>query len=121
MQLGNKKRMENGFTLLELVIAVFIIAVMIAVVMPHLLGAGKRAQAVACEQNQRIIRAALTEYDLLHHTYPVGTTAEQLQTLLDAQILQSIPSEPDGGHYIIQDSDENQVGVSCDVHGTLGE
>jgi prepilin-type N-terminal cleavage/methylation domain-containing protein len=118
---GVDGRVDKGFTLLEMVIAVFIISVMIAVVMPHLMGAGKRAQAVACEQNQRMIRAALAQYDLLYHTYPAGTTMEQLQALKDAELLQSIPTEPNGGHYIIHDSGVNDVEVTCDVHGTLGE
>lgn len=111
---------ESGFTLLEMVVALFIISIMIAVVTPHLLGAGKNAQLVACEQNQRMIRAALTEYELLYHAYPTGSASEQLQTLKQAQLLQSIPVEPDGGHYVITDSDSNNVEVSCDVHGTLG-
>lgn len=114
-------RLEKGFTLLEMVISVFIISVMIAVVMPHLMGAGKTAQTVACEQNQRMIRAALTQYDLLYHAYPTGSTMEQLQALKDAQLLQSIPTEPDGGQYIIHDSGVTDVEVTCDVHGTLGE
>jgi prepilin-type N-terminal cleavage/methylation domain-containing protein len=110
---------EDGFSLMELVVAIFVIAVMAAVVSPHLLGIGQRAQVNACEQNQRLIRAALTEYYLIYHKYPEGTTEEQLQTLRDAKLLQSIPQEPDGGHYEIQETD-NGVEVQCDVHGELG-
>lgn len=105
---------------MEMVVAVFVVAVMIAVVTPHLIGAGSRAKAVACEQNQRMIRAALTEYQLLYNTEPQGNTSQQLQALVDAELLQSIPREPDGGTYIINDTDANQISVSCSIHGELG-
>jgi prepilin-type N-terminal cleavage/methylation domain-containing protein len=110
---------EEGFSLMELVVAIFVIAVMAAVVSPHLLGIGQRAQVNACEQNQRLIRAALTEYYLIYHKYPEGSAEQQLQTLRDAQLLQSIPEEPNGGHYEIQETG-NGVEVQCDVHGELG-
>lgn len=114
------KRASAGFTLLELTVAVFVISVMVAVTVPHLLGASQRAQTTACGENQRTIRAALTQYYLLYHAYPSGNTTQQLQILKSQQLLQSIPKEPAGGNYVIQDSDPNNVTVSCDVHGTLG-
>jgi prepilin-type N-terminal cleavage/methylation domain-containing protein len=114
-------RSESGFTLLEIVVAVFIVAVMTAVIVPHLLGAGQRAESVACEENQRVIRAALAEYDLIHNAYPTGNTMSQLEQLRNDDILQSIPTEPAGGYYIINDVDGNHVEVSCDVHGELGQ
>jgi prepilin-type N-terminal cleavage/methylation domain-containing protein len=117
----SKPHQESGFTLMEMVVAVLIVSIMVAVVMPHLLGAGKRAESSACEQNQRTIRAALNEYYMINHTYPQGNTMQQLQTLKNSEILQSIPKEPTGGNYIISDSDPNNVSVTCDVHGTLGD
>ncbi|MCL6516170.1 competence type IV pilus major pilin ComGC [Alicyclobacillus sp.] len=109
----------GGFTLLEMVVAVFVLAIMMSVVAPHVMGVGKRAEAVACEQNQRDIRAALDEYNLLYHRYPTGNTEEQLQALVDAQLLDSIPREPAGGHYQL-DTTGNAAVVNCDVHGVLG-
>lgn len=111
---------DRGFTLMELVVSVFIIAVMTAVVTPHLLSAGKRAQTAACEENQRTIRAALSEYDLLYHGYPTGNSMQQLQLLQSSNILTTVPVDPSGGNYVINDSDVNNVQVSCDVDGTLG-
>lgn len=110
---------QAGFTLLEMVVAVFVLAVMMSVVAPHVLGVGKRAESVACEQNQRDIRAALDEYHLIHHQYPAGNTDEQLQALVDEQLLDSIPREPAGGHYTL-DTTGNEAVVNCDVHGALG-
>ncbi|GMA52371.1 hypothetical protein GCM10025857_37280 [Alicyclobacillus contaminans] len=110
---------DGGFTLVELVVAVFIVAVMAAIVTPHLLGIGQQAESKACEQNQRMIRAALSEYYLLHHAYPSGTAEEQLSELVQDKLLQSVPQEPSGGHYVITENGDD-VEVSCDVHGELG-
>jgi len=115
-----KRNSDAGFTLMEMVVAVLVVAIMTAIVMPHLLGAGKRAQAEACGQNQREIRAALIEYDLEHGNYPVGSSIEQLQSLVSDQVLDSIPIEPDGGNYIITDTNTSNVIVSCSIHGTIG-
>jgi prepilin-type N-terminal cleavage/methylation domain-containing protein len=117
---SKRPNQEQGFTLMELVVAVFVISVLIAVTMPHLLGASQRAETTACEENQRTIRAALTEYYLLYHTYPSGNSMQQLQTLVSQQLLESIPKDPGGGNYVISDADANNVVVSCDVHGILG-
>jgi prepilin-type N-terminal cleavage/methylation domain-containing protein len=110
----------RGFTLMEMVVAVLIVSIMLAAIMPHLLGAGQRTEAAACEQNQRTIRAALTEYYMVNHSYPAGNTTQQLQLLKSSQILQSVPTEPSGGNYIINDTDVNNVVVSCSEHGELG-
>ncbi|MCL6637655.1 MAG: type II secretion system GspH family protein [Alicyclobacillus sp.] len=110
---------SQGFTLLEMVVAVSVLAVMMAVAAPHVVGVGQRAEAVACEQNQRQIRAALAEYQLIYHTYPTGDTNTQLQALVNAQLLDAVPAEPAGGHYQIT-INGSQAGVTCDVHGTLG-
>lgn len=111
---------EKGFTLMELVVCVLIISIMTAVLLPHLLGAGKRTEVTACEENQRLIRGALTEYYMVNHSYPNGNSLAQLTTLRDSEILQSIPKDPSGGNYVINDVDMNNVTVSCDVHGMLG-
>lgn len=110
----------HAFTLLEMMIAVFVISIMIAIVTPQLMSAGQRAQVVACEQNQRMIRGSLDEYYLLNHTYPAGDTNQQLQALVSSQLLSAVPIDPDGGNFIINDTDPNNVVVSSSVDGELG-
>lgn len=111
---------ESGFTLIEMVVAVLVVSIMVAVVAPHIVGAGARAQQVASTEDQQMIRSALAEYDLIHGAYPSGTTAEQLQTLVDGQLLDSVPQDPSGGTFIINDTDPNNVIVSSSVYGALG-
>lgn len=112
---------DHGFSLVEMVVAISVFAVMMAVVIPHLLGIGVKAQAIACEQNQRMIRAALSEYYLEYHAYPSGDSETQLQALVTDGLLDSVPKDPSGGSYTISDTDPNAVSVSCSVHGPLGD
>lgn len=111
---------DLGFTLMEMVVAVFIVGVMTAVAAPVLAQTGKRAKVTASEQNQRTIRAALSEYYLLHNAYPTGNTTEQLNALVSGQLLEEVPVDPSGGTYIITDSDPNNVVVASSVDGVLG-
>lgn len=112
-------RSDNGFTLLEMVVAVLIVSIMVAVVTPQLAGISKHAEETACAENQGTIRAALAEYHLLHHDYPAGESLAQLQALVDDGELQTIPQDSSGGSYQISESGDT-VSVSCSVHGTLG-
>lgn len=110
---------DDGFTLMELIVAVFVVSVMTAVVLPHLVGISDRANHVACEQNEHTIKSALTEYYLIHDSVPAGDTDLQLQALVQDGLLQSVPAEPSGGVYTINDSDPNHIEVDCSVHGKL--
>jgi prepilin-type N-terminal cleavage/methylation domain-containing protein len=108
----NVKEAETGFTLLEMVVAVSVLAVMMAVVAPHVFGIGQRVQATAREQNERTIEAALNEYYMIYHHYPSGDSEAQLQALKDAELLASIPQDPAGGEYEITEDADGGVHVS---------
>lgn len=114
-----KLRHNAAFTLLEMVIAVLIVSIMVAVVAPHLTGISQQAEVTACTENQQSIRAALTEYDLEHHQYPDGNSAQQLQALVADSLLQSVPKDPSGGTYTIETTSSGAEEVSCSKHGSL--
>lgn len=113
---------EQGFTLIELAVAVFVISILIAIALPNLRGAGEKAQGVTCEGNQRLVRAQLENFYLTEKSYPIGVTdAERLQKMLDLKYLQAKPSCPTGGDYnITVASDSTSVTVECSEHGALG-
>ncbi len=134
---------QSGFTLIEMVIALFIVSVVMAIALPNLQTAGANAAQTGCEGNQKMIRAALTEYYLANHQYPPETdTAGILQDLKDNGYIDSTPKCPSGGEYMISytpvststtgtsttgtsssgtsTATEQQVIVSCSVHGELG-
>ena len=114
---------EHGFTLVEMVVALFIASAIMAVAIPNLQAAGARAAATGCEANQKMIRAALAEYDLDNHHFPQETTvAGDLADLKQAGYLDSTPTCPSGGTYIITVSpDGTTATVACSVHGELGD
>ncbi len=103
---------NHGFTLIEMMVAVFVVSIMVSVIAPHLLGAGKNAEQTANDQNERTIRSALQEYYLIHNEMPLGNTSDQLNTLVTDELLDSVPKSPTGGDYIINDTDANSVTVT---------
>lgn len=106
-------REENGFTLVELVISLFVISVIIAISIPHLRSVGEKAQATACESNQKLIRSQMENYFLAEHEWPVS-----LQQLSDRKYLQTVPACPQGGTYGLTVSD-GEANVACSAHGEL--
>ena len=134
---------QNGFTLIEMVIALFIVSVVMAVALPNLQTAGANAAQTGCEGNQKMIRAALTEYYLVNHQYPPETdTAGILNDLKNNGYIDSVPACPSGGDYTITITPTStstagttttssstgtttnstmEVKVSCTAHGELGD
>ncbi len=139
---------QNGFTLIEMVIALFIVSVVMAIALPNLQTAGANAAQTGCEGNQKMIRAALTEYYLTNHQYPPETdTAGILNDLKTNGYIDSVPTCPSGGDYTITITPTStstagtntngttttststgtttnstmEVKVSCTAHGELGD
>ncbi len=113
-----RKTNEGGFTLIEMMVAVFVVSIMVSVIVPHLLGAGKRAQETAVTENEQTIRCAIEEYYLIHHTMPNGNSVDQLNSLVADQLLDSIPVSLTGETYQIDDADVNHVVVTIEVKDT---
>lgn len=61
---------ERGFTLIEMMIVVAIIAILVAILVPNFMRARAQAQTAACEANLKEIATALELYQTDHQTYP---------------------------------------------------
>jgi prepilin-type N-terminal cleavage/methylation domain-containing protein len=72
------KRLQKGFTLIELMIVIAIIAILAAILIPNFLHARAESQTAACEGNEKQIATALEEYAVDNAgTYPpVGTVTQ---------------------------------------------
>lgn len=116
---------QSGFTLVEMIVVLFVISVVLMIALPDLRHAGVKAQLTTCEANQRLIRTQLENYYLDHqYRYPLQdqsapSPAEILQHLQAEHYLQTVPSCPSGGTYAIRYLEE-AVEVTCSVHGVLG-
>ena len=71
-----KRSNKSGFTLVEIMIVVAIIALLAAIAIPSFLNARTRSQASACQNNLRQISGAVDQYALDHQNTPPGGMAD---------------------------------------------
>ena len=64
------QRTARGFTLIELMIVIAIIAILAAILIPNYLHARAESQTVACEDYEKQIATALEEYAVDNGSYP---------------------------------------------------
>ncbi len=87
---------ERGFTLIEMMIVVAIIAILVGILVPNFMRARAQAQTAACEANLKEIATALEEYETDHEAYPDVTSLTDVtnsETNL-GQYLRQTPIDP---------------------------
>lgn len=87
---------ERGFTLIEMMIVVAIIAILVAILVPNFMRARAQAQTAACEANLKEIATALELYQTDHQAYPNVTSLTNV-TNAEANIgsyLRQTPIDP---------------------------
>lgn len=113
-------RNRHGFTLIEMIIVLFVIGALIMIIMPNLTDAGVQAQEKSCLANKKVILAQAEAYYLENgHTYPANIT--ELVTndyLRDEPICASDPKQKDPYQLKVQD---DQLYVYCVIHDQVGE
>lgn len=97
--MSQSNRTQSGFTLIELMIVIAIIAILAAILIPNFLHARSEAQTSACEGNEKQIATALEEYAVDHNgSYGAGGTVTS--TLLGTLYLGVTPKDPvDASNY----------------------
>ncbi len=88
---------ERGFTLIELMIVVAIIAILAGILIPNFVNARSQAQTAACESNLRSIATALELYYADNQIYPTATAAAVAPALFTANgvaYLNNTPRDP---------------------------
>lgn len=91
------RRGQRGFTLIELMIVVAIIAILAGILIPNFVNARAQAQTAACESNLRSIATALELYYADNQVYPSAAGAPVQPSLLTANgvaYLNNTPRDP---------------------------
>lgn len=66
--------MKKGFTLIEMVVVVFIIALILLLTMPNIQKVINTVQDKGCKSQVKVIDAAILEYMLIHDQKPQSTS-----------------------------------------------
>jgi general secretion pathway protein G len=83
------KPQPSGFTLIEMMIVMVMIATLIAIAMPRYFQGLERAKETALKQNLKELREAIDHYHADKGDYPAN-----LQTLVTERYLRFIPDDP---------------------------
>lgn len=80
---------KAGFTLVELMVVLAIIALLVSIVAPHYVGRIARAEEAVLRENLTLMRQALDKHYADAGRYPAA-----LEDLVTKRYLRSIPSDP---------------------------
>ena len=108
------KRLQKGFTLIELMIVIAIIAILAAILIPNFIHARAESQTAACEGNEKQIATAMEEYAVDNN----GTYT----TTLPALYLAVTPKDPvnNAAYVITAPAGGNATYGSYEVQDTGG-
>jgi len=118
-RLASTLRDERGFTLLEIMIVITIIAILSALVVPRFMDMPKKANVTAAKTQIQNFGMALDKYALEKNGYP--TTDQGLQTLVQDGIIKKIPNDPWGNPYIYRSPGENDPDYEIMSYGADGK
>jgi len=89
---------ESGFTFMEIMIAVTIIAIFVVLVGPRLMDLPKKAQVTKCKQEMSNLSMALEQYYLDNASYP--TTEQGLISLVQMPTIEPLPKNWNENGYL---------------------
>ena len=89
MRMKAKSRLQHGFTLIEMIIVITIIAILLAVAVPAFTIHVMHAHEAALKEDLYTMRQAIDQYTQDKNKAPQG-----LQDLVDAGYLKEIPKDP---------------------------
>ncbi|OBY74842.1 type II secretion system protein [Acinetobacter gyllenbergii] len=80
---------EKGFTIVELLVVLSVIALLLSIITPRYLNKIEEGKEIALKQNLAVIRRSLDQYYSDQGTYP-----DQLHKLVEKRYLRDIPEDP---------------------------
>ncbi|SDW09331.1 competence protein ComGC/general secretion pathway protein G [Marininema mesophilum] len=112
MKINKWLKDERGFTLIEMIVVIFVIGVIIAIALPNLRAAGQSAQERACNANRKLVGAQADNYYLELGSYP-----SSVAKLKARGYLRTTPTCPAKGKYTIRSGASVEKRVHCSKHG----
>ncbi len=114
-----RKPNRKGFTLVELLVVILVLAILMAVALPLYLGAVSDSQKKTCRANMQTIANACQAYRTRSatHAYPAALADLTTDANADLQALPSCPANA-GSYLYTVDSTTNQIGIACPGHGS---
>jgi prepilin-type N-terminal cleavage/methylation domain-containing protein len=115
-----RTRSLGGFTLVEIMIVIAIIALLAAIVIPNLLRAGARSQATTCINNLRQLDTAVQQFSI-EARKSVGDTInypDDLTPYIKLNRVGSLPGCPTKGSYSLN-TVGNQPSSFCSLGSTV--
>jgi general secretion pathway protein G len=122
--LRSKKR-SRGFTLLELIIVMSIMAILVSIAVPNFTAAIRQSREAVLRQNLFTLRKLISEYELDKQKHP------QSLDDLKGQYFRDIPVDPITRHADwtqdqcaedeVASPDEQDQGGICDVHSSSAQ
>ena len=109
------KRSKRGFTLIEIMIVVLIIAVLLAIAIPNFMKARDTSRTKACVANLRQIESAQMQWAM---DKKEAGTATVTMTDICPDYIKDTPTCPCGGNYVLTTVDANPT---CPNVGTYPE
>jgi general secretion pathway protein G len=93
-----KRYKQRGFTLIEILVVVSILAILGALIVPKIMDRPNEARIVAAKHDIGTVVAALKLYKLDNGRYP--TTDQGLQALVEKPTTDPVPANWKGGGYL---------------------
>lgn len=109
---------RRGFTLIELLIVIVVIAILALVVIPKVMGAGRKAKEATLKANLHQLRNALEQFQADTGLYPINTTDlvalrsnPPPQGVTEGGVTQDIPAGTYQGPYLSPQGGINNSGL----------
>jgi len=104
--LSSKRNRCRGFTLLELMIVIFIMLILVSIAVPNFTRSVQRSREAVLRQNLFTLRDLISQYTLDKQKAP-----QSLDDLVQAGYLKQIPKDPmtDQADWVVEQAEENTV------------